>query len=260
MTAIKALKNILITNDDGIYAEGLWAIYRRLSDRYRVTVVAPDRERSAIGHAITLHEPLRVLRTTINGGYTGFAVSGTPADCVKLGFHELLEQPPDLVISGINPTPNVGVNLHYSGTVAAAKEAALLGVPAIAVSTQTADNDHLFDVAGFVTVLTEAVLQRGLPRGTFLNVNLPGKSVGESAGIRVSKQGHSLYADTFEKRQDPRNHTYYWQGGEQPDYDENADMDGGALNRNYITITPVKCDMTDHEFLDVIQKWDFEPL
>lgn len=260
MSAGKSTKNILITNDDGIYAEGLWAIYRRLTDHHRVTVVAPDRERSAIGHAITLNEPIRVSQTTINGGFTGFAVSGTPADCVKLGFLELLEQPPDIVISGINPSPNVGVNLNYSGTVAAAKEAALFGVPAIAVSTQSTANDHYDDAAGFVAVLTEAVLHKGLPRGTFLNVNLPRKSVHESAGVRVSKQGNNVFADTFEKRQDPRNRTYYWQGCESPDFDDNSDIDGAALNRNYITITPVKCDMTDYEFLDEIQKWDIEPL
>ena len=253
-------KIILITNDDGIYAEGLWAVYRRLTADHQVTVVAPDRERSAIGHAITLHEPIRVARAAINGGYSGFAVSGTPADCVKLGLIELLEKRPDIVISGINPSPNVGVNLNYSGTVAAAKEAALFGIPAIAVSTESAGDGHFDDAADFVAKLTEAVLKKGLPPGTFLNVNLPGKSIRESAGIRISKQGDMVYADTFEKRQDPRNRTYYWQGCESSYIDDNTDIDGAALKKNYITITPVKCDMTDHEFLDEIQKWDFEPL
>ena len=260
MAAGRTSKNILITNDDGIYAEGLWAVYQQLAEQYRVTVVAPDRERSAIGHAITLNEPIRVTKTTINGGYSGFAVSGTPADCVKLGFFELLENSPDLVISGINPSPNVGVNLNYSGTVAAAKEAALFGVPAIAVSTEFVESDQFDDAAGFVAVLAEAVLQKGLPRGTFLNVNLPGISVRDSAGVRISRQSSMIYADTFEKRKDPRNRIYYWQGTETSQVEENMDIDGAALNRNYITITPVKCDMTDYEFLDEIQKWNIEPL
>ena len=134
--------NILLTNDDGIYFDGLWALYRRLQEHHAVTVIAPDRERSAIGHAITLNEPLRATMVTVNGGHEGYAVSGTPADCVKLGLFELLGTRPDMVVAGINPGANVGANLNYSGTVAAAKEAALSGVVGIAVSIegQVVDN------------------------------------------------------------------------------------------------------------------------
>jgi 5'-nucleotidase len=256
MRSNQSAKTILITNDDGIHAEGLWAIYRRLVDDHAVTVVAPDRERSAIGHAITLHEPIRVVRMTINGGYSGFAVNGTPADCVKLGILELLEQRPDMVISGINPSPNVGVNLNYSGTVAAAKEAALFGIPAIAVSTASPNGADYSDAAGFVTDLARIVLRNGLPRGTFLNVNLPAGPVRLSAGVRISKQDNSVYADYFEKRKDPRNRIYYWQGSETAHAGDPDDVDGAALSRNYITITPIKCDMTDHDFLAEIEKWD----
>ena len=128
--------NILLTNDDGIYAKGLWALYAKFARRHCVTVVAPDRERSAVGHGITLYQPLRTNRVNINNGFTGYAVNGTPADCVKMGLMEILDSKPDMVISGINPGANVGVNINYSGTVAAAKEAALYNVPAIAVSIQ----------------------------------------------------------------------------------------------------------------------------
>ncbi len=249
---------ILLTNDDGIYAPGIQILYGALCSVHRVTVIAPDRERSAVGHGITLHQPLRANRVALNAHYSGYAVNGTPADCVKLGIYEILPQRPDLVISGINPGANVGINVNYSGTVAAAKEAALFGLPALAVSIHSRDGRHFNDAARCVTTLAETVLRQGLPKGTFLNVNIPDIPYKEIAGIRVSRQGNGVFPDAFEKRTDPRNRTYYWQGGDQQVFDPDLDIDGHALEANFISVTPIKCDMTDYTAFERLQDWNWE--
>ncbi|OEU53142.1 MAG: 5'/3'-nucleotidase SurE [Desulfobacterales bacterium C00003060] len=247
--------NILLTNDDGIHAEGLWALEKALSDEHRTTVVAPDTERSATGHSITLLHPLRVNRIQTNGG-SGHAVSGTPADCVKLAVLELMEARPDMVVSGINPGPNVGFNLNYSGTVSAAKEAALMGMPAIAVS-QTPNPDNEYRVAAdFVGILIDKIIENGLPLGTFLNVNVPACPAGQIEGVRITRQGVSRLKEMFHRRTDPRAQTYYWQGVETQIFDQDVDTDGAALSRNCISITPVQCDMTDHQALEHLKSWD----
>lgn len=247
--------NILLTNDDGIHAEGLWAMEKALSGEHQTTVVAPDTERSAVGHSITLIHPLRVNKIQTNGGW-GHAVSGTPADCVKLAVLEILEARPDLVVSGINPGPNVGVNLNYSGTVSAAKEAALIGIPAIAVS-QGSNPDQGYDVAAkFVAVLIPKIMENGLPEGTFLNVNVPACSPDQIEGIRITKQGISPLKEAFFRRTDPREQTYYWQGTETQIFDQDMDTDGAVLCRNYISITPIQCDMTDYQAMEYLKSWD----
>ena len=246
---------ILLTNDDGVYFEGLLVLYEHFAPHHQVTVVAPDRERSAIGHAITLNEPIRTWPVSMNGGGSGYAVTGTPADCVKLGLLEILDAPPDLVIAGINPGANVGVNLNYSGTVAAAKEAALFGIAAIAVSMDGRDTTHYREAADFVLRLAETVHAKGLPAGTFLNVNLPNASLKETAGVRLSRQGLPANNEYFEKRLDPREKPYYWQGCETQKFDAHPDIDGGALEDKYISITPVKCDMTDYSTLEELKRW-----
>jgi 5'-nucleotidase len=248
--------NILLTNDDGIYFEGLWALYRQLQGIHAVTVVAPDRERSAIGHAITLGEPIRASWVIANGGCGGYSVSGTPADCVKLALIELLGTKPDMVISGINPGANVGVNINYSGTVAAAKEAALCGVLALAVSMEGDDAAHYDEAAGFVGRLTEKVCRSGLPSGTFLNINIPNMAIKDTAGVRVSRQGLTDSIEFFDKRIDPRNRTYYWQGCETQRFEKVPDSDGRALEEKFISITPIKCDMTDYGTLADIKGWE----
>lgn len=250
--------NILITNDDGIYAEGLLALYRILSCNHRVTVVAPDRERSAVGHGITLHRPIRAAQVSFNGKATGWAVSGTPADCVKLAVIELMDRRPDLAISGINPGANVGINLNYSGTVAAAKEAAIYGIKSMAVSIHGNQNPHYDAAARFVARVAPLVYANGLPGGTFLNINVPNLPEHQTAGVRVSRQAIDLYEEYFDKRQDPRDQTYYWQGIESiPDF-STKDADGAALMENYISVTPVRCDMTDYNALEQIKNWDFK--
>ncbi|KPJ76400.1 MAG: hypothetical protein AMJ54_11745 [Deltaproteobacteria bacterium SG8_13] len=246
---------ILLTNDDGVHFEGLRVLYAKLTPRHQVTVVAPDRERSAIGHAITLSEPIRASQVSMNGGGSGYAVTGTPADCIKLGLLEILDTPPDMVIAGINPGANVGVNLNYSGTVAAAKEAALCGIAAIAVSMDGRDTDHYSEAADFVLQLAETVHARGLPAGTFLNVNMPNVSLSQTAGVRVSRQGLPANSEYFEKRLDPRERPYYWQGGEAQKFDPHPEIDGSVLEEKYISITPVKCDMTDYQTLEMLKGW-----
>jgi 5'-nucleotidase len=250
--------NILLTNDDGIHAAGLWALHDVLRRGHTVTVVAPDRERTAVSHGITLHYPLRASRMSWNGHGPGYAVNGTPADCIKLGILELLGQKPDLVVSGLNPGANVGVNITYSGTVAAAKEAALGGIPAIAASIAGGEPYCYETAAEFVGRLSELVGRRGLVPGTFLNVNIPNLPRTEIAGVRISRHGLTLFKEYMEKRVDPRNRIYYWQGADRQIFDEDLDVDGTALRHRYITITPIKCDMTDYDMLQELKQWQLD--
>jgi 5'-nucleotidase len=246
---------LLLTNDDGIYAEGLWALHDQFSIKHSVSIVAPDRERSAIGHAITLNHPLRAETISVNGRGSGTAVSGTPADCVKLAIVALLGSRPDMVISGINSGANIGVNLNYSGTVSAAKEAALYGIPAIAASIHGKSSEYYGEASKFIGELAEKVIERGLPFGTFLNVNLPDLPIREMAGIRISRQAVSMLSETFELRKDPRGRRYYWQGCDSQTAFDHPETDGACLCENYISITPIKCDMTDYGVMEELKGW-----
>ncbi|MBC8432084.1 MAG: 5'/3'-nucleotidase SurE [Desulfobacterales bacterium] len=248
-------KNILLTNDDGIYAEGLWALYKRFAPQHAVTVVAPDRERSAVGHGITLYKPLRQTKIEVGDGLCGYAVSGTPVDCIKMGLMKILDKRPDLVISGINLGANVGININYSGTVAAAREAAIYKVPAIAVSVKGDDLMEYDEAARFTAHLAEQVFKKGLPSGTILNVNIPDIPMEEVVGTRISRQAIELYTEYLEKRVDPRNRTYYWHGHVPTTSLNSPDADAVALDRNYISITPIKCDMTDYSLLEELKGW-----
>ena len=246
---------ILLTNDDGIYADGLWALHDHLSKAHRVIVVAPDRERSAVGHAITLHKPLRAETVSVNGRGNGTAVTGTPADCIKLAVAELLDTPPDIVVSGINPGANIGVNLNYSGTVSAAKEAALYGIPALAASVDGRSGRHYDEMSRFIGGLVSKVLAQGLPLGTFLNVNLPDLPVRDMGGVRISRQAISMGSETFERRMDPRNRLYFWQGADRRNDFDHPETDIAALHDGFVSITPVKCDMTDYEMMAAMKGW-----
>ena len=260
MSGIFFHMHILLTNDDGIQAPGLWALYNRFVKNHSISVIAPDREQSAVGHAITLNQPLRATRVSVNGNCPGYAVSGTPADCVKLGVLELLESKPDMLISGINPGANVGVNVNYSGTVAAAKEAALYGITAMAVSSMGPAADHYDDAAAFVAKLAVKVADNGLPFGTFLNVNIPDVPIREVSGIRISELSVKFFPETIEKRVDPRNRIYYWQGCDALPVSDNPDIDGTALSDKCISITPITCDVTDYHSVEAMRRWDLESL
>lgn len=247
---------ILLTNDDGILSEGLWALFRVFKPRYELVVVAPDRERSAVGHAITLHQPLRSRLVNVNGWGDGFAVSGTPADCVKLALSELIGAPPDLVVSGINPGANVGININYSGTVAAAKEAALAGIPSIAASITGQAVSHYDDAAAFVCRLAGRVLENKMPFGTFLNVNVPDLPTDKVQGVRVSRQSVKMFAEKFDRRLDPRNGPYYWHNGDQQIFEDTPDVDGNVLGNACISVTPITCDVTNHQMIAKLKRWN----
>jgi 5'-nucleotidase len=249
---------VLLTNDDGIHAKGLWALYDAFAADHRVIIVAPDRECSAVGHGITLNRPLRVAKIESRKGVEAYAVNGTPADCVKLGIAEICGQRPDMVIAGINPGANVGVNLNYSGTVAAAKEAALFGIRAISVSMRGKSADHYGEAARFVERLTQKMLNNGFPQQSFLNVNFPDLPMERTKGVRVGRQASDIYAESFVKRKDPRMRSYYWQGTESMPPKVDPDNDGAYLVEDYIAITPIKCDMTDYTILEELRDaaWD----
>jgi len=247
---------ILLTNDDGIQAAGLWALYERFAPSHRITVVAPDRERSAIGHAITLHAPIRADVVSMNGAKRAYAVDGTPADCIKLAVAELVAHEPDLVISGINPGANVGVNINYSGTLAAAREATLYGIPAMAVSIQGKSPSYYDDAAVFIEKLIDEIDQKGLPRGTLLNVNVPDLPRERLKGIRLSRQGDEHFKESLEKRLDPRQRPYYWYGAYTTEPAGDGDVDAVVLADDYISITPLRCDATDYDHLDTLKSWN----
>jgi len=231
--------HLLLTNDDGIHAEGLAVLCRRFTRRHGVTVVAPDSERSAIGHAITLRVPLRAESVALPDTARAWAVSGTPADCIKLALKELMERLPDVVVSGINPGANVGANVNYSGTVAAAREAALAGVPAIAVSIQGRRPRHYDSAARFVVRLAEEIHRRGLVEGTFLSVNFPDVPAHETGGVSVSRQSTSLAAEHIDKRHDPYQRPYYWQYYRLPPRAEEDGTDTQAVFRQRVSVTPI---------------------
>ena len=247
--------DILLTNDDGIHAAGLCALHNVLKRRHRVTIVAPDRERSAVGHGITLQNPIRAVEVEVEGGGRGWAVSGTPADCVKLALLELLDQRPDLVISGINLGANVGVDLNYSGTVAAAREASLSGLEALAVSLRHDQNPSFATAAKFVARLVSKVKDHGLPKGVFLNINVPGAIGGHATPVCISRQSGRNYDAFFDKRNDLRGQTYYWQGGEDPPLHGESDTDRAVLAANRISITPVRCGMTAYQTIQTLKAW-----
>jgi 5'-nucleotidase len=244
----------LLTNDDGIYARGLGTLREELSKDADCLIVAPEKEQSAVGHAITLSRPLMVRRAKKNGSFWGYAVSGTPADCVKIGIRELAERPVDLVVSGINLGANVGINVIYSGTVSAATEGAILGVPSLAISLDTRHDADFSYAARFARKMANFMLHGNPLKNIPLNINIPAIPEEEIKGIAVVKQGLARLMETFDKRVDPRDNIYYWLAGEtQLSAGEEADSDASALRRGMITITPIYYDLTRHDALQVLQ-------
>ncbi len=240
----------LLTNDDGIYARGLAALYRELSRDAECIVVAPEIEQSAVGHAITISRPLMVRKARKNGNFLGYAVAGTPADCVKIGICELAGGPVDLVISGINRGANVGINVIYSGTVSAATEAAIQGIPSIAISLDTRQEGDFSTAARFARRMAAFTLEHPLPH-VALNVNVPAIPEEEIRGIVVAKQGRARLMESFDRRIDPRENIYYWLAGEtELPLHEDEESDASALKRGMITITPICYDLTRHDLID----------
>lgn len=246
---------ILVSNDDGIHAPGIRTLAETLATRHTVHVVAPDRERSATGHALTLHKPLRVDTHEFEGVAGAWSVNGTPSDCVKLGIWALVPEPPDIVISGINRGPNLGMDIIYSGTVSAAVEGSMMGYPALAVSSAAFDDKHYDTAARVVLELLDQVMAHPLPARTLYNVNVPSLPFAELAGVAVTKLGVRRYTDVFESRVDLRGRTYYWLAGEVIEKDEAPDSDVVAVRQNKVAITPVHYDLTSYPLLQDLQAW-----
>ncbi len=255
------MPHILVTNDDGVQAPGLLALARQLRKLGKVTVFAPDRNWSASGHVKTMDRPLRVRETTLADGSPAYMSDGAPSDCVALPLLGLVEEKIDLVVSGINPNANVGHDVTYSGTVTAAMEAVITGVPGIAVSL-----DSPFRIKGALDYSTAALVARrivrqalkaGLPEGVVLNVNIPYLAKEKLKGYMITRQGLRLYRDELDSRLDPRGRPYYWIGGEAPTGVVEEGTDFGALNAGCVSITPLQLDLTHYKALDALKKWKF---
>jgi 5'-nucleotidase len=241
--------NILLTNDDGIWAPGLRAMYQALIDAgHKVTVVAPLTEQSAVGHAVTLSSPLRIKKVN-DRSFLGFGVSGSPVDCVKIALGTVYNLQPDLLVSGINNGANVGVDILYSGTVAAATEAALVGIPALAVSVDNFNPQDLTRQAEFVQEFIHSITWTSLPPRRVLNLNFPNLPMPECKGLRICPQTQAVYEDWYDERTDPRGRRYYWLCGEILPQNLEPDTDRTLLTKGYITLTPLTFDFTDYELM-----------
>jgi len=241
---------ILVTNDDGILSPGLTVLAEHLQPLGEVRVVAPDRERSAAGHSLTLHAPLRAEE--VRTGW--YAVDGTPTDCVNLGIHGLLRKVPQLVVSGINRGSNLGDDVTYSGTVSAAMEATLMGAPAMAVSLASGPYEaEDFSVAARLTARFAALLlRRRLPKDTFLNINIPR---GTPSGISITRQGRRRYSDLVVEKTDPRGRKYYWIGGSDLGFENEPGTDSSAVLAGQVSVTPLHLDLTNYRSMDSLHSW-----
>jgi 5'-nucleotidase len=254
----KSMPNILITNDDGFQAPALAALARHLAALGRVTVFAPDHNWSAAGHTRTMHKPLRVTESRLADGTPLYCTTGTPSDCVGLALLGVLPERPDLVVSGINQGSNVGHDITYSGTVAAAMEGTIAEIPSLAVSQDT-DGEPTWDLefaARSVAELARQVLARGLPPKVLLNVNFPALPPDQIRGVQITRLGRRIYRDTLIRRLDPRGMPYYWLGGGTPTGEPEAGTDLGALEAGYVSVTPLNMDMTDRALMAEMIGWN----
>ena len=237
---------ILVTNDDGVFSPGIQILAKRLRELDTVVIVAPDRERSAAGHSMTLHRPLLIEEVK----ESMYSVNGTPTDCVNIAVKGLLKETPRLVVSGINKGPNLGDDVTYSGTVAGAIEGILLGIPSFAISL-AAREDFRFAEAGEVALRAASMIfEKGLPAGTLLNINVPNLPVSEMQGTRITRLGKRIYHQMTVERVDPRGKKYYWIGGGEPDWEREEGTDLDAVDRKFVSITPLHLDMTDYASFD----------
>jgi len=242
---------ILVSNDDGIHSEGLRLLGESLRGLGEVFIIAPDRERSAVGHSLTLDMPLRVKEV----GEHLFAVNGTPTDCIALGVLGILKSKPDLVVSGINMGQNLGDDITYSGTVSAAMEASLLRIPSFAVSL-VANDDYRFEAAAeFSCHLARLMMERPLPPDTLLNVNVPNLSRSDIKGVAITSLGRRHYSETVLEKIDPRGKAYYWIGGGDYKWEYKEGTDIEAINKNMISITPLHLDLTDYKLAEEMKRW-----
>jgi 5'-nucleotidase len=245
---------ILLSNDDGVHSKGIRTLAKKLKHVGRIVIVAPDQERSAASHALTLHRPLRVKKIAPNF----YAVDGTPADCINLAINEILRQRPDLIVSGINRGANLGDDVHYSGTVSAALEGGLMGIPSIAISVAAKDSRYFFEpAASFAVGLVKKVLKDGLPEGIILNVNVPNLPAKDIKGYEFTALGKRNYDKIIVEKIDPRGNKYYWIGGEDAGFEDLPDTDCKVISEGKISITPLRVRITDKTTLRYLRRWKF---
>ncbi len=249
-------RTILVTNDDGIASPGIEALARAASRLGTVWVVAPDRERTAVGHALTLHKPLRLTRVRPRW----FAVNGTPTDCVNLAVTQVLKRPPALLLSGVNRGVNLGDDVTYSGTVSAALEGTILGIPSVAVSQEGWEKFRFGVAAAYAVVVGRAVLQHRLPAETLLNVNVPNRPQSSIRGVRVTRLSRRRFDNPIVEKIDPHGRHYYWIAGTRITWRRQADSDYAAVRAGYVSVTPLHLDMTHEDALETIRSWQpFRP-
>ena len=250
---------ILLTNDDGIYSPGILSLKQTLKSIGSVTVVAPDVQKSGVGHSITFSHPLRVRDVHLDSDFVGYGIDGSPADCVKIGVREIMKEKPGLLVAGINIGANVGINVLYSGTVAAAIEGALLGIPSIAVSLEISELPP--DVQGAAALARDiigSIIRREIPKGTLININIPFVPKNEIKGIKITKQYSGDFDERYDRRTDPRGSAYYWLAGTGWPEEDVIGTDMHALKGGYISMTPLKYDLTDNRFFKELETWDMQ--
>ena len=249
---------ILVTNDDGITSRGIQSLVEAMRELGEVVVVAPDSPQSGMGHAITLNKPLRLDKVDYHGEVIGYQCSGTPVDCIKLGIDKILMQKPDLIASGINHGSNSSINVIYSGTMSAAVEGGIEGIPSIGFSNLSYDLEADFtESKKFSKVIAAQVLEHGLPKGIVLNVNFPDPQQGSIKGVKVCRQANAKWEEEFDERQDPHRRKYYWLTGNFKNYDKGEDTDEWALASGYASVVPVQFDLTAHHAIPTINNMDF---
>ncbi|MBC8505061.1 MAG: 5'/3'-nucleotidase SurE [Anaerolineales bacterium] len=253
--------HILVTNDDGVAAPGLLALAKEMRNLGEVTILAPDKNWSASGHVKTMHRPLRVKKVQLEDGVSALASDGAPSDCVALAQLGLVEKKIDVVVSGINPHANIGHDVTYSGTVTAAMEAVIGGIPGVAVSLDSPDN-HLGVLdygpsARFARKIVGNLLNQGFPEKTVINVNVPYLPDDEIKGLQITRQGLRVYRDQLDRREDPRGRAYYWIGGDAPTGVREDGTDYGALKAGYVSITPIQLDLTAYEVMERLAEIDW---
>tara|TARA_B100000575_G_scaffold174321_1_gene139745 strand:+ start:159 stop:917 length:759 start_codon:yes stop_codon:yes gene_type:complete len=245
---------ILIVNDDGIYSPGIQALADAMVNIGNVTIVAPDKEQSGKSHSLTLSDPIRLKSVSLKKGQRGWAVSGTPVDCAKVAIKNILNKKPDLVLSGINLGANLGKNLIYSGTVSAAYEGTILGIPSAAISLDSLKGKNFVLAKYTATIIAGHLLKHKLPKGTMLNVNVPNIDKKDLKGFLITKQGTQIFTDTYEERIDPRGESYFWIKGEIISDDSSLEYDGQAVENGYISITPIQFVLTNDSYINQLQK------
>lgn len=248
--------SILLCNDDGIHAPGIRVLHESIKELDTIDIVAPIEEQSAVGHAITVFDPIKTSHVYKDNRFFGYGITGTPADCVKLAFCALFDNAPDFLISGINLGANTGISVIYSGTVSVATEATLFGIPSMALSLATF-SDPLWETAAVVAQTLAPKLQKHkLPEGVLLNVNIPNVPIDEIKGYRITQMAHSRYNETFHKRTDPRGKDYYWLDGKMELLGPPENTDVRAIEQGYVSITPIGLDLTHYPAMEEIRKWE----